>query len=467
MEKNFYAALVSALADIRGLSLFSCGSAPLLRDFRLLAEAFLELSGDTGQKPETLLKGVERWGAFLRTLAETGESFSEGIASMTVFDDNPFTRSAEDRDFSQIPAFLVAVAESDLRRLKRIAGFDLPKLGLYLAERLRDAELSGPATEAAEEVRALKSAGNCSCSSPKDFFSLENFSLDKQEKISEKKEEKLRALAAYLRVHGAGELGRHSVFRWVNGEIKPVRNPDGVRLADLAGYAEQRSLIAANTLRFAEGKPANNLFLYGDRGTGKSATVKAVCAEYSDRGLKLLELAKRDAVHLPRILEELSERSLRFIIFIDDLSFETADDSFTALKMALEGGVSAKPANAAVYITSNRRHLVKERVADRPNAGASADGDMRTFDSMQEQFSLADRFGLTVLFTAPNQEEFLSIAEYVAVRRGLFRDPSNQAERTRFRENALKWERWFNGRSPRTAVQYADWVAGGSGFPWE
>jgi predicted AAA+ superfamily ATPase len=179
--------------------------------------------------------------------------------------------------------------------------------------------------------------------------------------------------------------------------------------------------------------------------------------------LRLIEAPRQNLTQLPAIMDMLAERGascLRFVIFIDDLSFETADASFTTLKMLLEGGVETRPANAVLYATSNRRHLVKERLAERPSSVRES-GDMRASDSMQEQFSLADRFGLTVVFTAPNQDDFLRIAEHIATRRALPYTP--QA----FRENALRWERWFNGRSPRTAAQYVDWVATGARFPWE
>jgi predicted AAA+ superfamily ATPase len=170
-------------------------------------------------------------------------------------------------------------------------------------------------------------------------------------------------------------------------------------------------------------------------------------------------------------LNSIASRALRFIIFVDDLSFEIMDDSFTTLKMLLEGGIEAKPANVAVYATSNRRHLVKEHFADRPSTASAADaavtGDMRAFDTMQEQFSLADRFGLTVVFTTPGQDEFLRIAEHIALQRGILTIQADAEERRLFREQALRWERWFNGCSPRTAVQYVDWIAGGAGFPWE
>jgi predicted AAA+ superfamily ATPase len=157
-------------------------------------------------------------------------------------------------------------------------------------------------------------------------------------------------------------------------------------------------------------------------------------------------------------------------VFIDDLSFETTDDSFTTLKALLEGGIESRPSNVVVYATSNRRHLVKERFADRPTTAmaseAASTGDVRAFDTMQEQFSLADRFGVTVVCTSPTQDEYLSIACFIAGQRGLL-SGAGEEELKNFRDNALRWERWFNGRSPRTAVQYVDWLAGGTDFPWE
>jgi predicted AAA+ superfamily ATPase len=289
----------------------------------------------------------------------------------------------------------------------------------------------------------------------------------------------LPELAEYIHRRGAGELGLYNFFYWVSGKssdtgtagkLRPVLHPDPIRIADLSGYEDQRSVVVANTLRFSEGKSANNMLFYGDRGTGKSATVKAVCAEYAARGLRLVEIHKRDLQELPELLELLSSRALRFIVFIDDLSFESADDSFTTLKALLEGGIESRPSNMVVYATSNRRHLVKERFADRPTtamaAEAASTGDVRVFDTMQEQFSLADRFGVTVVFTSPTQDEYLTIACFVAARRGLL-SGAGEEDLKKLRDNALRWERWFNGRSPRTAVQYVDWFAGGADFPWE
>ncbi|MDR3171845.1 MAG: ATP-binding protein [Treponema sp.] len=451
-----------ALADIAGLIVFSrLKDHPLLAAFRTLLEALY--------REDAVLGLVQSWAAFMDTFIRynQGDSFYVSLAFLTITDDNPFTHAVENRE--ALPPVLVALAKTDLSRLGRIAAFDVPGLGLCLGARLRKDGLETLASNIEEEARALWAAEGKSSDRGKRLLELFPEACDWGAALS--------ALSTAIHRSGAGILGLHRSFRWVSsaspstlGALKPVQNPDPVRLSDLAGYEAQRSVVTANTRCFLEGKPANNLLLYGDRGTGKSATVKAVSNEYAHQGLRLLEVPKHDLFQLPGILETLAPRGLRFIIFIDDLSFETTDDSFTTLKALLEGGIEARPANVVLYATSNRRHLVKERLADRPSSAMAAEalttGDVRAFDTMQEQFSLADRFGLTVVFTAPGQEEFLGIAEYIAFKRGTLQSPTPE-ERTSFRENALRWERWFNGRSPRTAVQYVDWVAGGSTFPWE
>jgi predicted AAA+ superfamily ATPase len=407
-------------------------------------------------------------------------SFYLTIAGLTLADDNPYTHAAETRQ--ELPPVLTALARTDLSRLGRIASFEIHSLGFHIAEMLRNFGLEASAQNIEEESRVLYTEGKKILTEGTDpllaiFPENANWSAS------------LPAMTEYLRRNGAGLLNQHHSFYWTPGgmqdirtfsnaaiffppailslSLHPVQNPDPVRLDDLYGYEYQRSTVIANTLRFLEGKYANNLLLYGDRGTGKSATVKAVANEYADRGLKLLEINKSDLPHLSELLDLLAGRSLKFVIFIDDLSFETTDDSFRSLKALLEGGIECRSANVVVYATSNRRHLVKERLTDRPSAEVAASGDMRAFDTMQEQFSLADRFGLTVIYSSPGQEDYLRIAEYIAEKRGLFSPVTSEEERGRFRENALKWERWFNGRSPRTAVQYVDWaMGGGNNFPW-
>jgi predicted AAA+ superfamily ATPase len=414
-------------ADIATLTLFSkVREQPLIKAFISMIGAF---------SSENALNMAGAWASFMEAFLHTGApTWYAAVASLTLSDDNPFTRAAER---SSLPHLLCSAAQSDLARLFRLASFDICALAFGIAAKLREDGLENAAGHLEEEARALwGEEGNGAAAA------LWN----------------VPALAAHLRARGAGMLGSYAVFRF-DQSLHPVVNFDPVRLADFFAYEEQRETIITNTLRFLEGKAANNILLYGDRGTGKSATVKALCNEYAERGLRLVEIRRNNLVQLPLVMEALSERGLRFIVFIDDLSFESAGDSFTDLKATLEGSIEKQPANVVVYATSNRRHLVRERFSDR----ASEDGP-RAFDTMQEQFSLSDRFGLTIVFTAPDQDEFLHIAEAIALRRGLLKDALSVEQ---FRANALRWERWFNGRSPRTAVQYVDWVSGGEGFPWE
>ncbi|MDR2398563.1 MAG: ATP-binding protein [Spirochaetaceae bacterium] len=471
MEQDMFFHAQNALADRAGLVLFTA-----VRDTAAI-RSFTALLQETSASNPDPLSLVSLWGAFMASLVETEGSIPDAagrgdwyhtLAWLTLWDDNPFTRAAEahsgELDFVRFPAVL-ALAKGDLSRLGRLAAFDLSGLAFYLGMLLRDLEpaLDIPAQAIEAEGRLLGSAAGTYTAIPL-LDRLFPFETDWALGIG--------AFATYIHQNGAGALGLYRSFRWVGPghALKPVLNPDEVRLSSLTGYQEQRSLIIANTLRFLQGKPAHNLLLYGDRGTGKSATVKAVCNHYAHQGLRLLEVSKEKLVQLPAILETLGGRGMRFIIFIDDLSFEKTDDAFTTLKMLLEGGMEVRPSQVVIYATSNRRHLVKELTADRPTtamaANALATGDMRAFDTMQEQFSLADRFGLTVVFSAPGQEEYLAIAEALARERGLLTGPAEGETWRTFRADALRWERWFNGRSPRTAVQYVDWIAGGADFPW-
>ncbi|MDR0589188.1 MAG: ATP-binding protein, partial [Spirochaetaceae bacterium] len=433
------------LADFAGLSVFSQLRAhPLVK---ALVKVLTLLSPDRVSGQEWSLKLLRAWSAFMGTffLYNPGDSLYTALAFLVLSDENPFTLAAEGGQGRDSP-LLLAVTKADLSRLGRIARFDITQLGFYIAALLRDEGLEDAARDCEKTARVLWMTGEAENSGK--FDGVKIFPPDSDWG------EALPALGDYIASHGAGLLGRYHSFFWTAaGSLCPVRNPDPVELSQLAGYGNQRALVVSNTSRFIQGKPANNLLLYGDRGTGKSATVKAVCNEFAPRGLRLLELHKPDLSQLPAILETLASRALRFVIFIDDLSFEDTDDSFTALKALLEGGVEAKAANTVIYATSNRRHLVKERFSDRPTLAAAA-GEVRAFDAMQEQFSLADRFGLTVIFTSPSQEEYLEIACFIAEKRGLLKAGDEDARKT-FRENALRWERWFNGRSPRTAVQYA------------
>jgi predicted AAA+ superfamily ATPase len=332
--------------------------------------------------------------------------------------------------------FVSKIAEADLESLARIAAFDFSVIP-ELCGSMPGARRIKTETELFEPERGAQ----------KNFPDASRF-------------------AELVHKNGAGEFSKKTFFYWDNGKITGAHNADPVTLRDLSGYDGERQVIIANTKRFLESGAAggaNNLLLYGDRGTGKSATVKAVCNEFARSGLRLIEVRKNDFDALPEIMSALSRRGPRFILFIDDLSFEAGDGAFTTLKALLEGGIETKPSNVVIYATSNRRHFVKEQHSDRPSPAS----DVRAFDTMQEQLSLADRFGITVIFSSPSQDEYLKIAEFIAKKEGALGADADEAALKTFRDNALRWERWFNGRSPRTAQQYVRWLSGGEGFPWE
>jgi uncharacterized protein len=255
-------------------------------------------------------------------------------------------------------------------------------------------------------------------------------------------------LADHFSRHGAGSFGRHGAFRWGEDGLRAVDEPDPVRLADLVGYERVREPLLTNTERFLAGLPAHHALLYGMPGTGKSTTVKAVMNEYTDRGLRLVEVAKEDLGALPRVLQSLRARAPRFVIFVDDLSFEENEVEYKALKALLEGSVEEPPGNVRVYATSNRRNLVRERFSERDEGGAGDDVHAR--DTMQEKLSLSARFGLRVTFPTPDQRQYLEIVAGLARRRGI------EIPDEELKERAVLWDRWHAGRSGRTARQFVD-----------
>jgi uncharacterized protein len=253
-------------------------------------------------------------------------------------------------------------------------------------------------------------------------------------------------LAGHFARHGAGPYGRHRAFLWREGRLLAVSRPDPVSLAELVAYEREREPLIRNTERFLAGLPAHHALLYGLPGTGKSSTVKAIMNEYAD--LRLVEVKKEDLAELPGVLEVLGGRGRRFVLFVDDLSFEEHEVEYKALKALLEGGVEEPPENVRLYATSNRRNLIRETFSERDD-GATGD-DVHARDTMQEKLSLAARFGLRLTFPSPDQTRYLEIVAGLARERGL----SIPAED--LRERALLWDRWHAGRSGRTARQFVD-----------
>ena len=258
-----------------------------------------------------------------------------------------------------------------------------------------------------------------------------------------------RARLAEVSEKGYGIFAKYHVFTVEDGELVPVRYPDPQRLDELPGYEREREKIIANTRALLAGKPANNVLLYGDAGTGKSSAVKAIANEFAGEGLRLVEVKKNQLYQMPGLMDTLAQNPLKFILFIDDLSFSSNDDNFAALKAILEGSVGGRSQNLVVYATSNRRHLIKETMTDRTG------DDIHEADTRQELMSLSARFGLTVTFQRPDKDRYEAILLDLA-RQYKVQMPSDQL--------FIKGEAFAlrsGGRSPRVAKQFVELLAAG------
>jgi len=239
-------------------------------------------------------------------------------------------------------------------------------------------------------------------------------------------------------------FAKYSFFRLENGQIVPVAHPDFQPVNQLFGYERERGLIMKNTEALVNGTGASNMLLYGDAGTGKSSSIKAIAAHLAPKGLRIIEVKKSQLHQIPALMEELASNPLKFILFIDDLSFSGNDDNFSALKATLEGSISGCGDNAVIYATSNRRHLMKESFEDRDGT------ELHLNDTLQETMSLSARFGLTVTFQRPDKDEYLHIVKELAAEYGI--DMNEDELFKKAEAHAIR----KNGRSPRTAKQFIE-----------
>lgn len=258
----------------------------------------------------------------------------------------------------------------------------------------------------------------------------------------------LTRIAEFHRRNGVGAFSKYVAFYFASPKLVPVKNFEPVRLTDLKKYEVQKKQVTDNTLSFLNKKPANNVLLYGDRGTGKSTTVRAILNEYHQQGLRMIQVAKEDILYLNHVLKAVRKVPLRFIIFIDDLTFNENDECFNTLKAVLEGSLNALPSNVLIYATTNRRHLIKETFSSREG------NELHASDTRDENASLADRFGLTVTYTKPNLPEYLEIVCEIAHQREL------AIEDDVLCRGANIFATRKASRSGRVARQYVDYVEG-------
>jgi hypothetical protein len=261
-------------------------------------------------------------------------------------------------------------------------------------------------------------------------------------------------LTEFYREYGVGKFGLHKAFRIEHtdrgAQIVPILNIAHVHLDDLVGYDLPKKKLIDNTEAFVYGRKANNCLLFGDAGTGKSSSIKAIANAYYDRGLRIIEVYKHQFTDLNDVIAQVKNRNYRFIIYMDDLSFEEFEIEYKYLKAVIEGGLEKKPQNVLIYATSNRRHLVREKFSDKEER----DEELHTSDTVQEKLSLVSRFGVTIFFGSPDKREFEHIVRVLAQRHHI------EMEEDRLLLEANKWELAHGGLSGRTAQQFIDYLLG-------
>lgn len=383
---------------------------------RSVPKAYYNLLLSLEKEPDEFLNA---YGDFYSLISERGCSvkLAYSMTEAALFDENCFTRAAAAGKYDSLP-------ENVLKAVKRDCEAILMASSLTSDEVLESYKYYNEIKDVADSLPRWQS-GECAKSFKMFDGSLEN-------------------VAQYYNENGCGIFARYKAFIWRDGDIQPVLHPDRIDMESFTGYEIQRDKVVNNTRSFIDGKSCNNCLLYGDKGTGKSSTVKAIANEFRKDGLRIVEIPKERLIDFPILVDKIAALPMKFIIFIDDLSFQKQDQSYTTLKAVLEGGLAARPDNALIYATSNRRHLVKESFADR------TDDDVNTRDNMQESLSLSDRFGLAVCYSVPTKKEFLEIVYALAKEKGL-----NMTE-DELAAGAERFALSRGGRSPRCAKQYVE-----------
>ncbi len=360
---------------------------------------------------------TKAWGEFFALLCDRGyaDCLAKCLTESALFDENAFSKASAAGKEKNLPSEVISAVRRDISAIIRISGITPDRI---LDDYLYRDELGVVAN----------SLPRWKTGTPIKEFTDEDSAID--------------CLADYYHRNGCGMFARYRAFIWRDKGIEPVVHPDNISLSSFKGYDIPRGLVVDNTVAFLDGVQCNNCLLYGDRGTGKSSTVKAILNQYYKDGLRLVEMPKERLGEFPILVDRIADVPLKFIIFIDDLSFSSDDKSYAQLKSVLEGGLAARPENTLIYATSNRRHLIKENFSDR------AGDEVHRNDSIQESLSLSDRFGLSVNFTNPDKQKYLDIVFSLAKERNL------DIGMDELETGAERWALERGGRSPRCARQF-------------
>ena len=362
------------------------------------------------------------------------------LTYLLITDENPFTLTCEKIGASD--GSVNHFAKNDFKRFKELFDYDFSAmektLGIDCFSQLENYRAIGKPElmynkNVSEKVR----------------------SLSKNLESAKDETEFFHYVTQFYKDYGVGMFGLNKAFRITDDtpfRFKAINNMDKVTLDDLIGYEIQKKKLIDNTEAFVEGRKANNCLLFGDSGTGKSTSIKAIVNQYYDKGLRMIEIYKHQFKDLSNVISAIKNRNYKFIIYMDDLSFEDFEVEYKFLKAVIEGGVETKPENILIYATSNRRHLIKENWSDRSDV--KVQNGMHQSDTMEEKLSLVNRFGVTINFSKPTQKEYFQIAVELCRRAGV------DMPEEEIKAEANKWELSHGGISGRTAQQFANYLAG-------
>ena len=360
------------------------------------------------------------------------------LAFLLVNDENVFSTACEVREAPQ--GTILSFAKHDYEIFAELFAFDLSVYKCFISSALIDSITNYKRSDNAGKVYNMRIRDHI-CQLGRDLANAENLDAFTD------------AMTSFYSRFGVGTIGLHKAFRIVNdGTVKivPINNIAHVKLDDLVGYESAKQKLVDNTEAFLKGKPANNCLLFGDAGTGKSSSIKAILNRYYEDGLRIIEIYKHQLQELNEVIAQVKKRQYKFIIYMDDLSFEEFEVEYKYLKAVIEGGLEKKPRNVLIYATSNRRHLIKEEFSDREGWN----GDLHKTDTVQEKLSLVNRFGVTIYFGSPDKKEFNNIVCTLAKRCGLNIDEKELIAQ------ANRWELEHGGLSGRTAQQFIDYLLG-------
>ena len=392
-----------------------------------------DCAGGGASEGELTYAYCEVYNAWLAAAAKGKGGFPRAALEAVLFEESPVAAMCAATEASRLPYSVMNALGHDLEVLGRLTNID-PAMFMLLCER---AGLSG------------KMAARLPMWEP----ALGEAQFDPRIDAGMLSRDGAKRVAAFFRMHGTGLFASCPGSTWVGVSdkyplgLRGISKPDPIRLEDMVLYEKERATLVENTKRLLAGHQACNILLYGDKGTGKSATVKALLSSLWLEGLRIVEVPLAHLTNLPTIFSILREQPGKFIVFVDDLAFGDSCPEYTALKTVLEGGLEARPDNVVVYATSNRRNIVRQRFSERQD-------DVNERDTLEEKFSLADRFDLRLTFMAPSQEEYFTICQALLDARGIEYDWEALMPRAR------AWTVSHNGCSPRIARQFVDLIEG-------